>query len=962
MPESEPREVFLEVDASPSTPAPAAPSASGAPWLEPASAPDDGLAEGPAGGQRRKVRAADRTAPLSDQVSVAVVAALVTDRPLMAALWPDVAPAELLRTPPPDAALRARCDFARRAIDAVARRDAAARAQAEVAQRALQSRLDALGPEDGRAEAALAELRRAQVAALEEALRVLAGAPRPLTPAELERLVEAAESRGLDADTARGVARERGYALPAPGQGSWSPLHALPGAPSTMDDAAVALLRHPAQGYEAVRSGTVLAWLRANAASPEVVSRSRDARQVADRGDAESLALHSQAWALGLRVLVVGATWLRSPGEIAAAVRRGSVVLDDLSRAAREGTLGAWLRAQGWAPAAGAADLVARGEATGMKRLAWSLGEPLVVGDAAVGDPDSLARAVLSRPELREPLASLHASGDLLAWLESLPPVLRDEQWADRLRRARADARRTNDQLPVWRGLYQHARTTTLTVADGAGNAVVLTSPAPLRVTAQVADVWDSLKRALRTGELLAWLDVVAPGVELPALPRPPRDEDRELNALLWALDHRGLVLEWGPADLGVTSPEDLVRAYERSWQQLEAQTARGYVLDWLERFHGGANVLPSAPGAAAVALRDAVAWLRGEAGRLPAGHLALKLALLCGMRHLPLDPTAPGDRATFRGYTHVTGATGGSRRRWEPLRDQAASGSAVLWVALSNVTDAVTARGLFHNAFLAPAQARAADHADEVIGMLARSFGDPVPSPALAVDLPDTTARHVPAAGAPPAARGSWLTALVVLASLAGVGFGAWSWWAARVTADPPEPAAAVGTEVWVQIKVRMDADRTRLGRPWDPDDSPPDLRGTVRPRGESVHIGPCEGTRHCEGTIDAARLVPGVPFRVAVDEMDWALPDRVGGAWFIWRGGREETLHTRLGGVEVTVTVKRLAFQPPAPPVATTEPAPEPPAARVDAGTARVDAGAGRRPRMRRDAGATKGATGAF
>ncbi|MFO0601873.1 MAG: hypothetical protein U0324_01805 [Polyangiales bacterium] len=95
-----------------------------------------------------------------------------------------------------------------------------------------------------------------------------------------------------------------------------------------------------------------------------------------------------------------------------------------------------------------------------------------------------------------------------------------------------------------------------------------------------------------------------------------------------------------------------------------------------------------------------------------------------------------------------------------------------------------------------------------------------------------------------------------------------------------------------------------------------------------------------------------------MAVDEMDWALPDRVGGAWFIWRGGREET-PTRLGGVEVTVTVKRLAL-PPAPPVATTEPAPEPPAARVDAGTARVDAGAGRRPRMRRDRGRDQGGHG--
>jgi len=958
--ESEPREVFLEVDATTSTPA-AAPTSSSTPWLE----PDEGPADPPESARRRKVRAADRTVPVSDQVSLAVVAALQSARPLMAALWPDVTPAELLRTPPPDAAFVARCDFARRAVDAIGRRDAAARAQAEVAQRALQRKLDALGPEDVRCEAALAELRRAQVAELEEVLRVLAGAPRTLLAAELARFIEAAESRGLDADTARSIANKQGYALPAPGASTWSSLDALPGAPTSMDAAALALLQHPAQGYEAIRSGAVLAWLRANGASPEVTSRARDARQTAERGDAESLTVHTQAWAFGLRVLVLGATWLRSPGEIAQAVRRGSIVLDELARAAREGTLGAWLRAQGWVPAAGAADLVARGETSGMKRLAWSLGEPLVVGDAAVGDPDSLARAVLARPELRDPLAALHASGDLLAWLESLPPVLRDEQWIDRLRRARADARRADDMLPVWRGIYGHARATSLTVLDAAGNAVVLSSTAALRVTAQVADVWDSLKRALRTGELLAWVEAVAPAVALPTLPRPPRDEDRELNALLWAFDHRGLVLEWGPVDLAVSSPEDLVRAYQRSWQQLEAQVTRGYVLDWLERFHGGANVLPAAAGAAAVAVRDAVAWLRGEAGRLPAGHLALKLALLCGMRHLPLDPTEPGDRAAFRGYTHV-GGTPGSRRRWDPLRDQAASGSAPLWVALSNVTDAVTARTLFQSAFLAPAQARAADHPEQVLGMLARSFGDPVPSATLAAELPEHPTGRGPAVHAAPRAQrgGSWLSRLVVLAALAGGVFGVWTWWTQRVTADPPEPAAAPGTEVWVQVKVRMEAERTRLGRPWDPDDSAPELRATVRPRAEAVTIGPCENTRRCDGTIDAARLVPGVPFRVAVDEMDYALPDRVGGAWFIWRGGREETLHTRLGGVEVTVTVRRLAFQPPTPePVPMVSPLPP----RPDAGVAaRPDAGAVRRTRVRRDAGAavpvTKRETGAF
>ena len=35
----------------------------------------------------------------------------------MAALWPDVRPAELLRSPPPVEAFQARCDFARRAIE-----------------------------------------------------------------------------------------------------------------------------------------------------------------------------------------------------------------------------------------------------------------------------------------------------------------------------------------------------------------------------------------------------------------------------------------------------------------------------------------------------------------------------------------------------------------------------------------------------------------------------------------------------------------------------------------------------------------------------------------------------------------------------------------------------------------------------------------------------------------------------
>ena len=96
---------------------------------------------------RKKASASQRAASTSaqDAASLAIVAALQRDLPLMAALWPDVRPAELLRSPPPIEAFQARCDFARRAIDAVGRRDADARAQAELAQRRLSDQLTRLG-------------------------------------------------------------------------------------------------------------------------------------------------------------------------------------------------------------------------------------------------------------------------------------------------------------------------------------------------------------------------------------------------------------------------------------------------------------------------------------------------------------------------------------------------------------------------------------------------------------------------------------------------------------------------------------------------------------------------------------------------------------------------------------------------------------------------------------------------
>jgi len=215
------------------------------------------------------------------------------------------------------------------------------------------------------------------------------------------------------------------------------------------------------------------------------------------------------------------------------------------------------------------------------------------------------------------------------------------------------------------------------------------------------------------------------------------------------------------------------------------------------------------------------------------------------------------------------------------------------------------------------------------------------VPTPALEAELRSVVSgpvtREMPAVKAS-ARGGGWLRRIAATVLLSALASAAYTLWDRATPDDPPQPAAPPGGDVWVQIRVRVEADRTRQGGPWDVDGSGPELRVTVSPRDESVVLGPCENNRVCEGAINAARLVTNVPFRVTVDEMDLALPDRVGAGWLWWRGGREETLHARLGAVDVTVVVKRLAFQPLAP---VTPPSGAGP---MDAGTRprAVDAGA--------------------
>ncbi|MEZ4391879.1 MAG: hypothetical protein R3A48_12345 [Polyangiales bacterium] len=922
---------FLEVPTPGAGDPEAAPPGATESWLEsPRSeraAPDEpDLSAAP--GARRKARVGARADnSVRDAVSLAIVSALPSDRPLLAALWPDVSAQELLTTPPPAQALRARIEFARSAIDAVGRRDGESRARAQLAQRALDAHLSRVGDGDDALTRCLDALRREQRESLLGFARLLAGASGAVVAGDLARIDAAARERGLDPAQARAWLREAGIEVQTVDSRPWAPLDALPGAPSSMDDAALAMLRHPAQAAELVRAGALLSWLRANGATGELVERSREARMVMERGGSPVLAVHQQVWALGRRELVLGSVWLRSPSELAPAVRGGHLTMDDLARAAREGVLGAWLRTLGWVAAAGAADLAARGDPSGLKRLGWSLGEPLGVGDATFADLDLFANAVLAREELRAPALALLASGDLLAWMESLPPALRDEVWIDRLRRARGAP---SDPLPLWMGVRARVGRAPLHLRDAAGERVVVSSVSALRITSQVAAVWDSLKQCYRDGQLLAWLAVMSPEIERPELPWPPEDDDAELNALLWSIGHRGMVMEWGQGDRGVTAPADLVAAYQSSWQRLESLIARGFVLAWIERFHGATVLVPAVGGEAPITLGAATAGLHAERPRLPAGQAALKLALLCGLRYLPLDASQPGDEVTARGYSAAAHGQASDPRAWEPLRGHVVHGGALLWLALQPGVPPVVARPLLRAAF-SPWNPGAdmVEHGARILAQLARSFGPPTPTAALQRELDAVagpSARSVPkgaGATAKSAMRTLFGALALMLVTAAALGSAALLWDRSE-GAEPPQPEADASLARWVRVHATIRAAATDRGGRWDLDGSPPDLRGRIHVRDEVLVVGPCEDAFECAQTWERVRLIPAVPFRVRVDDMEGPFENALGAAWARWGGRSGELIRTKLGGA--TLEIRVFVDEPPAP-------SPAPPAAPVAA-----------------------------
>lgn len=711
-------------------------------------------AEAPAADTRKRAAGASawkkRQEP-SDQDALAQkqLASLVTDAPVLSVLWPDLSAKELLTEARPAPEL-----FARRwtelqaSLDAVARKGFEQRNQAAVAQSALDRRRVNLAqiarrkdpslPEspalEALAQSAIDELSDSRDRTFVQWAAGLAGAARRLYAQDLARIEEEARGRGIDRDRAHALLRAEGLDLQEGTARAWSPCVALPGAPSSLDAAGAALLEHPAHGFAAIKRGDVQQWLASNDAPASLIDAAADIRRLSERGASESHVVHTFAWLFGRTEVVFGRAWIRTPSELAPAVRAGTVTTDDLARAARDRVLGAWLRRAGFNAAASASDALGKGEPLGLERLAWALGEPLRINDLSFTDPVTLAQTALATPSMREPLVRSFASGELLAWMESLPPSRRDERWIERLRRAKSQG--GSDMRALWAGAYGAlGARAKLAVQSSNGGSVELTSLRQLTSTHELATVWDAVKSAYRSGELLAWIAAVSPENDYVDQERPA-DDDAGLNELLWEIGHTGLVLEWGKEDQAITSPDDLVRAYRLDWKWFEAQLRRGYVLRWLERFHGKRLV-------GGLPLDVLVDRLRAEVPSLPSGFVALKTALLCGMRQLPLDPCEPGDPATFFGYMGA-GAQPANAASWEPLRSHMVWGAGHLWVAQLPGIDAKSLPALMNQAFASGAGATR-DAPDRLLRALPGVLGAPVPSPALAARL--AVATQVPQA-----------------------------------------------------------------------------------------------------------------------------------------------------------------------------------------------------------------------
>lgn len=602
--------------------------------------------------------------------------------PLLAALWPAVT--DLLAELPTLDAFRARIALARTTLNQVTRRGAEWRARAEVASAALTRRLDALRRGASRTaeldepllRAACDDLRAWHERALTELVRAEAAGTGEVYAEGVRRIGDEARRRGLDDASLQSLTARLGVEL-LPGEvAPWTPCTVLSGEPRTLDGVAAALVNAPAQGVAALRDGSLVRWMRANRC-PEVLAEAAMEAQRLTEGDDPVAGVWWLVWALGRDGVTVDGHTVTAPETLQAHLRTARL---HLSRVATVGTvLGRWFRLKGHNALAAACEALARGDAHAGSRLRWALGEPLRLGERTVTEPTALVREVLTRPAARAAALDAWRDGTLRAWLDTLPRAKRDALWLDDLARPPAH---DLDETSFWRGVYRRAPKTALRVAlDGAEGArgVRFQTVADLHATARLAALWEPLKSLLRTGELRAWLAAAAPGIELDAVGRGPND-DVALHEVLAAVGHTGIVLPWGRAGFPVTAPADLVTAWRRGWQQVEAQLTHGHVGAWLARYHPGEGP----PGVTAE--RAVAAW--GDAlgaGSAPPGLAALRLALLCGLDELPADPQRPVVRGLVRGYRKVDPLRR-DPEAWDALLGPAsphrAHGTALLWMA----------------------------------------------------------------------------------------------------------------------------------------------------------------------------------------------------------------------------------------------------------------------------------------
>jgi hypothetical protein len=679
-------------------------------------------------------------AAAQDTVVDKQLALLMTEASTLKVLWPELSTLQLLvEDKPTGESLERRWAELVGRIDAVARRGYEQRAQAGVAQTALDKRKAVLTqaykhkhPDraDDPTVAALVDCALDELIAERDRefvqwVLTVTGAKRALYAQDLLRFEQEAEHRGLDRARAKELVRAEGIELHETAAREWSRCVALPDAPSDLDSVGRSLLAHPAHGFTCIKRGAITEWLKANDAPSSIVEVAEEIRRLSDRNASESHVVHTMAWLCGRSELVLRDVWIAAPAEISTLIRAATLTTDDLTRAARDRVLGAWLRRAGYSAAATAADALSRDEAFGLERLAWALGEPLRLGEFAFNDSITLARTVIDNPPMRSLLERSFASGELLAWMESLATSRSDARWLARLRRATEKS--NTDAKQLWAGVYATLGTTAkLAVKNASGVSLDLTQISQLSLTHEVATFWDALKESYRSGELLAWLAAVDPEHDYIDQARPA-DDDSALNELLWELGHTGLVVEWGPNDQAATTPDDLVRLYRLDRQWFEGQLRRGYIFRWLERFYAKRLV-------GGVALEQLIDRLRGEMQGLPSGMLALKTALLCGLRQLPLDPCEPGDPATFFGYIGVSN-TPSTPEAWEPLRLHMTWGAGHLWVAQLPSIKQSTLPLLMNSAFsTSPTAMR--DAPDRLLKALALTLGSPIPSPALAARL----------------------------------------------------------------------------------------------------------------------------------------------------------------------------------------------------------------------------------